>query len=370
MTTNEMTNMERYIRQTALPQVGERGQQRLRESRVLVVGAGGLGCPVIQYLAAAGMGTLHIADGDTVSLSNLHRQILFTDAHIGLNKAEVAARNAKLQNPDCHAVAHPFHIDPKNACELIGDCDVVVDCTDDRMARYLINDVCVRTGKPFVHGSIHRFEGQVAVLNHNGGPTYRCLYPQSGTDGAKNCAEAGVLGALPGVVGSIQAAEALKLILGAADASAGRLLMIDLLHGRFETIEVLRDEAQVAIARISDLDSLISPSCLTKRFAITPSELENSLLMGDDWQFLDVRNTDELPIVEGFDTLRIPLGQLRHSSAQIDPKRPVLAFCKSGQRSTQTAQILSELGFAQVRSLQGGADSLNAIAAHIQTHSL
>lgn len=362
--------MERYIRQTALPQVGEQGQHRLQQARVLVVGAGGLGCPVIQYLAAAGVGALHIADGDTVSLSNLHRQILFTAADLGLKKAEVAAHKAELQNPDCRAVAHSFHIDPNNAFELIGHCDVVVDCTDDRMARYLINDVCVRSGKPFVHGSIHRFEGQVAVFNHNGGATYRCLYPQSATDGAQNCAEAGVLGALPGVVGSIQAAEALKLILGAADDSAGQLLMIDLLHGRFETIEVLRDEAQLTIARISDLDSLVSPSCITKRFSITPKELEHSLLMSDDWQLLDVRNPDELPVIEGFDTLRIPLGQLRDSCEPIDPKRPVLAFCKSGQRSTQAAQILTELGFTQVRSLQGGAEALNAIADRIQTHSL
>ena len=224
----KIRKVSRYNRQILLSEVGESGQQKLAAAKVLVVGAGGLGCPVLQYLTAAGVGTIGISDGDFVSESNLHRQILYGPADIGNNKAEVAARVLKRQNPDVSFSIIADMIIPQNAIDIIQEFDIVVDCTDQIHTRYLLNDACVLLGKPLVYGAIHKFEGQVSVFNHDGGPTYRDLFPKPPKpESTPNCNETGVLGVLPGIIGTLQANEVLKRILGHGDVLSGTIFLFN-----------------------------------------------------------------------------------------------------------------------------------------------
>ncbi len=232
-----MEKQERYARQIILKEVGEQGQEKIRQARVLVIGAGGLGSPVLLYLAAAGIGTLGIMDDDVVSESNLQRQILYDTVSLGLPKAEIARRKLELLNPACRITAMNRRLTPENAGDIIPDYDVIVDATDNLSSRYVINDACVKYGKPFVYGSICEFEGQVSVFNYQEGPTYRDLYPYP-ADIRKFSQSAGVIGAVPGTVGSIQAGEVLKIILGNQPVLSGKLLLIDLLQGTFRKINI------------------------------------------------------------------------------------------------------------------------------------
>jgi len=229
----------RYSRQVLLPEVGQEGQRKLQDARVLIVGAGGLGSPAAYYLAAAGVGTLGLVDHDVVDLSNLHRQILYRTADVGAAKVHAARKVLEQLNPHVNVIPFAVRLAADNAREIVRDFDLVLDGADNFAARYLVNDVCVLLGKANVHGAIHQFEGQVSVFHHNGGPCYRCLYPEPPPPGwVPSCAEAGVMGFLPGIVGTLQAAEATKLILGAGDTLSGRLLKIDALTMSFETFTV------------------------------------------------------------------------------------------------------------------------------------
>ncbi|MCB9204127.1 MAG: HesA/MoeB/ThiF family protein [Flavobacteriales bacterium] len=240
----------RYNKQIALPEVGEAGQQKLAEANVLVVGAGGLGCPVLQYLVAAGIGTIGIVDGDVVNETNLHRQVLYTKSDVGKPKVEVAAERLDQLNPEVIINTYSEFLTAKNAMDIVANYDLIVDATDNFAARYRINDVCVKLDKPFVYGAIHRFEGQVSVFNYKGGPTYRCFFPEYPTENQiPNCNETGVLGVLPGIVGTYQATEVLKMILGIGEVLSGKLMTLNLLTNSTRTFEFSRNEEQVQKAQ-------------------------------------------------------------------------------------------------------------------------
>lgn len=235
---NKTDMQERYSRHFLLKEIGEKGQEKIKQAKVLVIGAGGLGSPILLYLAAAGVGTLGFMDDDRISASNLQRQILYDTDNIGKMKVEVAANKLKALNPDCHLIAIPQRLTAQNATETINKYDIVVDATDNLASRYLINDACIETGKPFVYGSICEFKGQISVFNYQGGPNYRDLYPYHEKI-ADFQQPLGVIGALPGTIGSIQATETLKLILGSKTTLSGKLLLIDLLKGSFETLQFI-----------------------------------------------------------------------------------------------------------------------------------
>ena len=240
----------RYDKQIALPEVGEAGQQKLAEAKVLVVGAGGLGCPALQYLVAAGIGTIGIVDGDVVNETNLHRQVLYTNSDVGKPKVEVAAERLYQLNPEVKINTYSDFLTAKNAMDIVANYDLIVDATDNFAARYRINDVCVKLDKPFVYGAIHRFEGQVSVFNYKGGPTYRCLFPEYPTENQiPNCNETGVLGVLPGIVGTHQATEVLKMILGIGEVLSGKLMTLNLLTNSSQIFECSRSEEQVQKAK-------------------------------------------------------------------------------------------------------------------------
>jgi sulfur-carrier protein adenylyltransferase/sulfurtransferase len=349
--------MERYLRQTVLPQVGPQGQHRLAKARVLVVGAGGLGCPVLHYLAAAGVGHLCMVDGDVVEASNLHRQLLYGTSDLGKGKAETAARHLKEQGYEARMEAVGEHLRPHNIRAMMARHDIVVDCTDDLFTRYLINDACVQLGKPFVHGSVHRFAGQVAVFNHDGGPTYRCAFPQEiGAGQAPDCADAGVLGVLPGVVGILQASEVLKLLLGTGGLVNDGLLLVDLLTQKYRRLLLGRDPRQEVKALLRDIDAeaMTTPGCATRAQDIEAHELNHRLGCGEYWQLLDVREPHEQPRITALEGHRIPLDQLEERAYELDPLRPALVYCATGVRSRTAVHVLLSKGFTTVRSLRGG----------------
>lgn len=240
----------RYDKQIALPEVGEAGQKKLARAKVLVVGTGGLGCPVLQYLAAAGVGTIGIVDGDEVNETNLHRQVLYTNSDVGKPKVQVAAERLKQLNPEVEIQTFSEFLTAGNAMNIVANYDLIVDATDNFVARYRINDVCVKLGKPFVYGAIHRFEGQVSVFNYKGGPTYRCLFPDKPAESQiPNCNETGVLGVLPGIIGTHQATEVLKIILGIGEVLSGKLMTLNLLTNSTRTFEFSRNDEQVQKAK-------------------------------------------------------------------------------------------------------------------------
>ncbi|HQW97828.1 MAG TPA: HesA/MoeB/ThiF family protein [Flavobacteriales bacterium] len=346
----------RYARQIALPNVGRDGQQKLRAAKVLMVGAGGLGCPALQYLAAAGVGTLGIVDGDHVELSNLHRQTLFTAGDIGRNKAEVAVERLHALNPDVKLVPYPEHLDGHNAARIAAGYDVVIDGTDDPMARYLINDLCVQLGIPFVHGSIHRFAGQVSVLNYQGGPTYRCLFPDQPAAGEfPDCAQAGVLGVLPGIIGTVQASEALKIILGIGTTLSGKLKVIDPLQWEERTIAFARNEEQVIKARASDLHTFMPEQNCDTGSSIDAAQLMEWLAEGQRIHLLDVRELHEEPAMDVPSVLRIPLGQLLGRLDELPAEGTLVVICQHGIRSKRAMDLLNKAGLPlRILNLEGG----------------
>lgn len=240
----------RYNKQIALPEVGEAGQQKLAEAKVLVIGAGGLGCPALQYLVAAGIGTIGIVDGDVVNETNLHRQVLYTKSDVGKPKVKVAAERLYQLNPEVKINTYSEFLTAKNAMDIVANYELIVDATDNFAARYRINDICVKLDKPFVYGAIHRFEGQISVFNYKGGPTYRCLFPDKPAENQiPNCNETGVLGVLPGIVGTYQTTEVLKMILGVGEVLSGKLMTLNLFTNSNQVFEFSRNEEQVQKAK-------------------------------------------------------------------------------------------------------------------------
>ncbi len=341
----------RYSKQIILPEIGVGGQHKLKSARVLVVGAGGLGCPVLQYLAAAGVGTIGIADGDVVDISNLQRQVLYHNSDIGKPKATVAAERIAAINPEISVVVHPAFLDSENALEIIRDYDIVVDGSDNFDARYLINDACVMLGKPMVSGAIYKFEGQVSVFNYQGGPTYRCLFPEPpGAGASPNCADIGVVATLPGIIGTIQANEVIKVITGIGDVLTGRLLVIDTLTMDTHSFSFKLNPANL---QVTELPVTLCQQCTVEVGTIAYDELLDLLNRDSSVQLVDVREEDEHAI-DNIGGRNIPLSGFEQNIRLLDKMQPVVVYCASGVRSEKSVTILVESGFAKVYNLMGG----------------
>ncbi len=364
----------RYQRHLTLPGFGQAAQLKLKAARVLVIGAGGLGCPVLQYLATAGVGTLGIVDDDQVSRSNLQRQILYTDADVGRMKAEAAAGRLQAMNPDIRCVVHATRLTEANALELVQDYDVVIDGSDNFATRYLVNDACVLAGKPLVYGALYTFQGQASVFNYNGGPTYRCLFPEPpDPKNAPNCSEIGVLGVLPGLIGVIQATEAIKLITGVGELLSGKLLIFDALTMSQNLVRFQRVPEQAEVTELKTIEYACAAPVSDAVEEIRPAELQVQLADGG-LQLVDVRETWEREICQ-LDSVHVPLdailsGSADFAAAGIDPERPVYLYCKGGVRSLKAAEAMrTQYGFSQVKSLRGGILAwAEAVDPRLQTY--
>jgi MoaD family protein len=359
--------IQRYSRHLIMPEVGVDGQRKLKAARVLCVGAGGLGAPAAMYLAAAGVGTLGLVDFDVVDASNLHRQIIYGTPDVGKRKLEAARARIAAMNDGVKVVLHELALTSKNALEVLKDYDVILDGTDNFQTRYLVNDACVLLGKPNAYGSIFRFDGQASVFAVKGGPCYRCLYPEPPPPGlVPSCAEGGVLGVLPGVIGIIQATEAIKLILGAGQPLVGRLLLYDALQMRFRELKLRRDpECPICgdhptIHALIDYDQFcgVVPAHAQPAAGgvpeVTVEELKAKLDRGEDVRVLDVREPNEFQICRIPGSTLIPLGELSNRTAEIDRDRELIVHCKMGGRSAKAVALLQERGFTRVRNLTGG----------------
>ena len=356
----------RYSRHLIMPEVGMDGQLKLKNSKVLLIGTGGLGAPLGLYLAAAGVGRLGLVDFDVVDVTNLQRQVTFGSSDVGKSKAEAARARLSSLNPDIQIDTFETKLTSDNALELFKDFDIIVDGTDNFPTRYLVNDACILLGKPNVYGSIFRFEGQVTVFGMPDGPCYRCLYPEPPPPGlVPSCAEGGVLGVLPGIVGSIQAMDTIKLILQSGDSLVGRLLLFDALGMKFRelklrknpncpvcgthpTITKLIDYYQFCGIRGEEADApdLKVPEML-------PTELKSRLDKGEDIFILDVREPHEYQICNLKGKL-IPLGELPRRVHELDSSREIVAHCRSGKRSAEAVDFLKKAGFRKIHNLTGG----------------
>src|SRR5579864_7620947 len=356
----------RYSRHLIMPEVGMEGQLKLKAAKVLCIGAGGLGSPLALYLAAAGVGTLGMVDFDVVDYTNLQRQIIHSTADVGRKKLESAAEKLKAINPFLGIRPFETRLTSANALELFREFDIIVDGTDNFPTRYLVNDACVITGKPNVYGSIFRFEGQITVFGYPGGPCYRCLYPEPPPPGlVPSCAEGGVLGVLPGIVGTIQAAETLKLIIGKGEPLIGRLLLFDALAMKFRELKLRKNPECPACGEHPTISKLIDyaefcgirgeegPAMVTNIPEITAGELKARLDRGDDIYVLDVREPHEYQICNINGHL-IPLGELAQRVHELDSSREIVAHCKSGKRSAQAVEFLRGAGFRKISNLKGG----------------
>ena len=351
---------QRYSRHLLLNEVGESGQVRLKEARVAIVGAGGLGSPVLMYLAAAGVGTIGIFDYDTVDRSNLQRQVLYGESDIDRKKVDAASARLRDLNPNVQVVTHIDGLNSENALELLSLYDIVVDGTDNFPTRYLLNDACVILGKPLVYGSIYRFEGQVSVFNHKGGPTYRDLFPSPpAPNSVPSCAEAGVLGVLPAVVGSIQANEVIKLILDVGKTLSGRLLLYNALDMTFDELTLKRVSERAEITELIDyhgfcgLRSVMEETLIDGQ--IMAIDCNDRLKSGWKPFILDVRNPAEL-LVSRFPNCdaNVPLPSLIERTASLPKDRQILLICKLGKRASHAQKILTSLGFENPVVLLGG----------------
>lgn len=356
--------LSRYSRHLALRGVGLEGQRRLKAARVLIVGAGGLGSPTALYLAAAGVGTIGLVDQDVVDVTNLQRQLLHGTRDVGRSKLESARDRLLDVNPHVQLELHATWLTSLNALDLVSRYDVIIDGTDNFNTRYLVNDACVLLAKPNVHGSVFQFDGQASVFATEHGPCYRCLYPVPPPPGmVQNCAEGGVLGVLPGLIGTIQATETLKIILQMGDTLAGRLLMIDALSMEFRAVTITRDPMCPAcgtrtLTRLIDYDEfcgVAGPATTVDSVPeITPAVLAARLARADDFDLIDVREPHETAI-ERIDRARlIPLGTLPGALGSLDRTREVVVMCRSGKRSADAARQLTAAGFTRVSSLAGG----------------
>jgi adenylyltransferase/sulfurtransferase len=365
LTTDDLS---RYSRHILLPEVGVEGQRKLKAARVLCVGTGGLGSPLALYLAAAGVGTLGLVDFDTVDESNLQRQIIHSTKDIGRKKLDSAEEKLKALNPALNVVKHDTVLTSANALEIIAAYDIVADGTDNFPTRYLVNDACVLLGKPNVYGSIFRFEGQASVFATTDGPCYRCLYSEPPPPGlVPSCAEGGVLGVLPGLVGIIQATEVLKLILGKGDSLVGRLLLVDALNMRFRELKLRRNPDcpvcgdNPTVTQLIDYQhfcGIVPEKSEEKKVMngipqISVKELKIRMDKGDDLLILDVREPFEYEIANIGGKL-IPMNDIPARLAEIDRDREIIVQCKSGGRSQRAAEFLKQSGFANVANLSGG----------------
>jgi len=372
LSANDLTRDElrRYSRHLSLPEVGLAGQQRLKQARVVIIGAGGLGAPLGLYLAAAGVGTIGIVDHDVVEESNLQRQVIHSTAGVGTSKARSAARRIGELNPAVQTVVHEARLTSENAFDILRGYDVVIDGTDNFPTRYLVNDACVLLGKPNIYGSVYRFEGQASVFDASAGPCYRCLFPEPPPPGAvPSCAEGGVLGVLPGIVGLIQATETIKRIVGIGESLVGRLLVFDALEMRFRELKLRKDPACPACGERPTVTSLIdyelfcgaapqqperNGTVAAADADITLAELKAKLDRGDSFALVDVREEFEVEISKLPFTKWIPLVELADRVGELDKNAETVVYCRSGGRSGQAVRFLRGEGFARARNLLGG----------------
>jgi len=356
----------RYSRHLIMPEVGMEGQLKLKQAKVLLIGTGGLGAPLGLYLAAAGVGKLGLVDFDVVDFTNLQRQVTFGTSDVGRPKIVAARERLANMNPNIEIQAFETKLSSQNALELFQDFDIIVDGTDNFPTRYLVNDACILLGKPNVYGSIFRFEGQATVFGAPGGPCYRCLYPEPPPPGlVPSCAEGGVLGVLPGIVGTIQAMETIKLILGSGDSLAGRLLLFDALGMKFRELKLRKNPACPVCGENRTIHKLIdyyefcgirgeeAPAPAAQVPEITPRELKARLDRGDDLFVLDVREAHEFQICNLQGHL-IPLGEVPRRVQELDSSREIVVHCKSGKRSAEAAEFLRKAGFRKIWNLKGG----------------
>jgi adenylyltransferase/sulfurtransferase len=365
LTTDDLS---RYSRHLILPEVGMEGQRKLKAARVLCVGTGGLGSPLAFYLAAAGVGTLGLVDFDVVDASNLQRQIIHSTKDIGRKKLDSAAEKLTALNPALNVVKHETMLSSANAMEILKDYDIVADGTDNFPTRYLVNDACVLLGKPNVYGSIFRFEGQASVFGTEEGPCYRCLYPEPPPPGlVPSCAEGGVLGILPGLVGVIQATEVIKLILGKGDPLIGRLLLVDALGMRFRELKLRKNPACPVCGENPTVNELIDyqhfcgiiPESQEDKAMkngvpqLSVKELKRRIDMGEDVFILDVREPYEYQIAQIGGKL-IPQNDVPQRLSEIPRDREIAVLCRSGARSQRIAEFLKQQGYTQVANLAGG----------------
>lgn len=352
-------NQERYHRHIILPGFGLEAQKKLGDSKVLVIGAGGLGVPVLTYLNAMGVGTLGVVDSDIVSLSNLHRQVLYSENDVGRPKVIVALEKLEHQNSETQLNGNETFLTKENALEIITEYDVVVDASDNFPTRYLVNDACVILKKPFVYGALHGFEGQISVFNHESGPTYRCLFPtMPKSDEVPDCNENGVLGILPGIIGNLQALETVKVLTGVGDTLSGKLLLFDALTNAYQKIKFsVRPENQRITALKSDYDF----NC---GVGIKSMDLENffQLMEAESPQLVDVRTSKEFKRNHLSIAKNIPLADLETREHEIDFEVPVYLVCQSGIRSKKAIEkLLASRPEAELINLDGG---MNQVRSH------
>ncbi len=352
---NKVTmNSKRYNRQIALPEIAISGQQKLASAKVLVVGAGGLGCPVLQNLAAAGVGHIGIVDGDVVEETNLHRQFLYSKDDCGKNKAVVAKDAILKQNPEINVVAYPGHFTEANAFTIAAGYHIMVDCTDNSQARYLINDVSLMQKVPMVYAAVHRFDGQLSVMNYKNGPSYRCLFPEKELL-ADNCNDVGVLGVVPNILGVLQSNEVLKIILGIGNILNGKLLVMNVLDSDTKTISFKKVETEITIGLQNE--QRISNASNGKIGGLTASAFLTAI---DDKKLLviDLRESYQEPKLTFENVVQVPVSELENYLESIDKNRKVVLFCQHGQNSLVAAKYMAKMGFANVLHLENGIASL------------
>jgi adenylyltransferase/sulfurtransferase len=352
----------RYSRHLIMPEVGLEGQGKLKSASVLIIGAGGLGTPSSTYLAAAGVGRIGIVDFDVIEKSNLHRQVLYSEKDIGKSKADVARERLLEINPNVSVEVHKVRLDSSNALDILGSYDVIMDGTDNFPTRYLVNDACVLLGKPNVYASIFRFEGQASVFYAREGPCYRCLYPEPPPPGlVPSCAEGGVLGVLPGIMGSIQAVEAIDLILGKGRPLIGRLVLFDALDMTFKELKLRKNPNCLVCGPNATVKKLIDYEAfcgveegLGAELEVSPKALKELIDNGREMVVLDVREPFEYEIAHLNNAKLIPLAQLAGRVNELDTARPIVVYCHTGQRSAQAVRFLNGLGFKKAKNLKGG----------------
>jgi adenylyltransferase/sulfurtransferase len=365
--TLSQAELLRYSRHLLIPQIGKDGQLRLKESSVLLVGSGALGSPAALYLAAAGVGRLGLVDDDVVDASNLQRQILHGESWIGKPKLESAAARLREVNPHVELELHPVRFTPENAMEIAERYDIIVDGSDNFPTRFLTNDTAFFQKKPLVYGAIHRFEGQTSVFApHLGGPCYRCLLPQMPAPGSvPSCAEAGVLGVLPGIIGSIQAMEALKLLLGIGTVPLGKLTLYDALQSTFRTLTLRRDPQcrlcgeHPEIHHITNAETTVCSNCNltpTDMESITTSELRKKIAAGLDGLLIDVRQPEEYEVAHIDGSRLIPLAELESQLDSLPKEQTIYLHCKAGGRSARAVQLMESHGFRKAVNVTGGMD--------------
>lgn len=350
--------MNRYNRHIILSEIGQKGQDKITKAKVLVVGAGGLGCPVLQYLTAAGVGTVGIIDFDVVSPSNLQRQVLFGTSSLGQNKGIAAKKRLQDLNNTITIHAHPEKLTHKNALELFKTYDIIVDGTDNFSTRYLINDASIITNKPLVYGAIYKFEGQVSVFNYQNGPSYRCLFPNPPKEGTiPNCSEIGVLGVLPGIIGTMQANEVLKIILGLGNVLSGKMLCYNALTTQTTTLNINKSETEInkVLEGAANFQNTFTASSCT---FLAPEISIDEAFKKKNTQFIDVREYKELPKIEALKPTLIPLSKFENNLDKINPEKEKIIFCQTGIRSKTAVSILQRRHINNSYSLKEGASEI------------